>query len=551
MALKLNALALPFAVSAAISVVVALLIFQRQNVKGGVALALLMMEFGLWSAANAVRFALIHPAAQLPWLRLAHSVLVPAPLTLLVFMAQLTDADRWLNNFNLFLLAVEPFATIFVLATNEAHWLYFSSVRTVNLGGLRLLAWDGGPWFWFNTACSYLFVLAASLILVRAVLRAGPYIRVQLLTVLAGCLLPWSVNLYALLTPQTARTMEVTPLAAAASGLIFAYALFRQRLLDIAPVARSLLFEKLGDAVLVLDMTGRVVDFNRAARLLLGLRAGDYGRTLAEAAPHWSDLAKALDDATSEGHTELQGHLDPARYFDVTLIPLLDSRGRRNGSLVSVRDISRRRQAEMEVQRMNARLRRQVRKISTLHEELREQAIRDPLTGLFNRRYLDETLEREISRARRGGYSIGLILIDVDRFKLVNDTYGHKAGDRVLRRLGATIRQLVRLGDIPCRFGGEEFVIVMPQASLDTAYERAEEIRQRFAATRFFKVQDGVVPSLSLGIALYPNHGRTQEKVLHAADQAMYQAKAQGGDRAMRYDSRQKSAPVALKYRLR
>ena len=545
MNLEPRLVALPFILSAGISLLVALLIFQRQNVKGGVPLALLLLEFALWAGANAVRVSLVEPAAQVPWLRLSDAALMPAALTFLIFVAQFTDTDHWLSNVNLLLLSIGPFLTIFLIAMNEAHGLYYASFHLVSINGFAEMIPAHGAWFWVNAAFSYLFILAASVMLVRALLHTGPFLRVQLITVLIGCLLPLGMSAYALLSPASTHTLEMTSLAVAASGLLFAFALFRQRLLDIAPVARSLLFEKLGDAVLVLDAGGHIVDLNTAAQQMLQLRKDAYGRTLEEVVPQWRDLASTLERYMPEAHFELQGRLDPSRFFDVSFISLLDSRGRHNGYLISLRDISQRKRAEMEVQRMNVRLRRQVSKISSLHEELREQAIRDALTGLYNRRYLDETLEREFSRARRGGYPISIILMDIDEFKRVNDTYGHKAGDRVLRQFGEIIRLHVRTGDIPCRFGGEEFVIVMPETSLDIAFQRAEQIRRRFASTRFFKVQDGVVPTLSIGIAVYPTHGRSEEKVLHAADQAMYLAKARGGDQAVRYDSRQKTAPLA------
>jgi diguanylate cyclase (GGDEF)-like protein len=549
MALEFRALALPFIISAVISLLVAVLVFQRQNVKGGLALALLMLQFALWAGANGVRWSLVDPMPQLFWLELSHAVFVLAPLTFLVFVAQLTDTDRWLTNSNLALLSIEPVMTMVVIATTARHSLFYSSFHQLNANGFPEMGWSPGPWFWFNTACSYLFILAASITLFRALLRAGPHARVQLLTVLIGCLLPWGVNIYALVFPAAARKLELTPLAAAISGVIFAYALFRQRLLDIAPVARSLLFEKLGDGVLVLDPAGRLVDLNMMAQRFLQLDDTAYGRDVRELIPEWRELAASVEDPATELHLEFQSRVDPEAFYDVSIIPLLDSRGRRNGTILSLRDISERKQIELELHRMNLRLRKQVQKISNLHEELREQAVRDALTGLYNRRYLDETLEREFSRARRGGYSISVIMMDVDRFKKVNDTYGHKAGDRVLRELGEIIRLHVRSGDIPCRFGGEEFVIVMPETSLEIAFQRAEQIRNQFHSARFFKGEQAIVPGLSLGIAAYPAHGRSEEKVLHAADVAMYTAKSFGGNKSMRYDSRQKTTPIVARGR--
>ena len=538
MAFDYRLFAVPFIISGIISLVVALLVLQRLHVKGGLALALLMLQFAVWAGANAVRWSLVDPAAQVFWLMLAHAMLIPAPATFLIFVAQLTDTDRWLTRTSLLFLASEPIATILIIATNSSHLLYFSGFQPVAVRGFPEMAWGRGPWFWLNVACSYIFILVAAVILLRALLHAGPFVRVQLATVLAGCLLPWAVNIYALLAPSAGGQFELTPLAAAASGLIFAYALFRQRLLDIVPVARSLLFENLGDAVLVLDTNGRIVDANRAAKLVLRIQEDAYGRQIRDVVPQWRDFAPPSIAAGSETHFEVQGRLDPSRYYDVTAIDLRDARGRPNGRLISLRDITARRQTELELQRANLQLRRQVQKIGKLHAELQEQAIRDPLTGLYNRRYLDETLEREFSRARRAGYPISMLMMDVDQFKAVNDTYGHKAGDRVLRSLGEIIELCIRQSDIPCRFGGEEFVIVMPETSIETAAQRAEQIRLRFYSARFFKGGPPLTPTLSIGIAAYPAQGHSSGKLLHAADVAMYTAKSHGGNRTIRYDQR-------------
>ena len=543
MAFDFRLFALPFLVSAVVSLVVGVLVLQRQNAKGGVALALLMFQFALWAGANYVRWSLLDTNAQIFWIRLSHAVFVPAPLTFLVFIAQLTGRDRWLTQINLLLLSIEPLLTIAVIALNPAS-LFYRLFHPVMAHGFDQMAWDPGPWFWFNTACSYLFLLGAVVVLLRALLQAGAYARVQLATVLVGCVIPWGVNAYALLTPAASQNLELTPLAAAASGVIFTYALFRQRLLDIVPVARGLLFENLRDGVLVLDTNNRLVDANRAAQRILHIDDAAYGTHIWEIVPHWREFGEAADMSRPEVSFELQSRRDPSRYYDVSVIALLDNRGRQNGHLISLRDITERKQAELALHKMNLRLQRQVKKISALHDELQEQAIRDPLTGLYNRRYLDETLEREFSRARRASYPISVILMDADEFKQVNDTYGHKSGDRVLTVLGEIIRQSIRAGDIPCRYGGEEFVIVLPDTPIEIAAQRAEQIRQRFHSVRFFKGEEPVVPSLSLGIAAYPANGRSAGKVLHAADRAMYAAKSAGGNKAVRYDDVKK--PVAV-----
>lgn len=169
-----------------------------------------------------------------------------------------------------------------------------------------------------------------------------------------------------------------------------------------------------------------------------------------------------------------------------------------------------------------------------LRETLRIQSIRDPLTGLFNRRYMEESLARELRRAARNQRKLGTIMLDLDHFKRFNDTYGHEAGDALLRELGEFLRMRTRREDIACRYGGEEFVIVLPEASVEVTWQRAERLREEF---KHLNLQHrghslGTV-TLSLGLAFFPEHGSTVGDILRAADHALYRAKAEGRDRVI------------------
>ncbi len=169
-----------------------------------------------------------------------------------------------------------------------------------------------------------------------------------------------------------------------------------------------------------------------------------------------------------------------------------------------------------------------------LREALQDQSIRDALTGLHNRRYLEESFEREIRRAVRKQSPLGVIMFDLDHFKQFNDTYGHEAGDLLLRELGHFLQSRTRREDIACRYGGEEFLVILPEAWLEVTQKRAEQLR---AEVKELKVQcrgqslRGV--TLSSGVAVFPEHGSTANTLLHAADQALYRAKAQGRDRVV------------------
>jgi diguanylate cyclase (GGDEF)-like protein len=169
-----------------------------------------------------------------------------------------------------------------------------------------------------------------------------------------------------------------------------------------------------------------------------------------------------------------------------------------------------------------------------LRETLREQSARDQLTGLFNRRYMEESLVRELRRASREHYSLGLLMMDLDHFKDLNDGYGHAAGDLMLRAVGDFLGTSVRGDDVACRYGGEEFVVLLPRASLENTRRRAEALRQGMKGLQL--EQSGpLMPSvtMSIGVACSPVHGETREELIHAADVALYSAKARGRDRVV------------------
>ena len=185
----------------------------------------------------------------------------------------------------------------------------------------------------------------------------------------------------------------------------------------------------------------------------------------------------------------------------------------------------------VELSSVNEKMQEQLQKINVLQEKLREEAIRDPLTGLFNRRYLEDTLIREIARAQRENYAISFMLLDIDHFKQINDLYGHRAGDIVLITLSGELKSQIRVADIPCRIGGEEFLLVLPGMSEEMSRLRAEHFRKQIEAMRIPHAGNSLNLTVSMGIASYPKNGEGWEALYHAADQALYRAKQKGRNR--------------------
>lgn len=183
----------------------------------------------------------------------------------------------------------------------------------------------------------------------------------------------------------------------------------------------------------------------------------------------------------------------------------------------------------------NAALHEQIFQIHDLQEKLREQANRDSLTGLFNRRYLEGTLERELARCRREGGPLTMLLLDIDYFKLVNDTYGHQAGDEVLRVFAQALQECSRAEDIVCRYGGEEFLLVLPKMPLSIGRERATQLLELFRQTTVPFENLRIPVTTSIGISAAPDHSTTAEGLIRCADQALYHAKSKGRNRAVAF----------------
>ena len=187
--------------------------------------------------------------------------------------------------------------------------------------------------------------------------------------------------------------------------------------------------------------------------------------------------------------------------------------------------------AEEAVRAANETLGERLGEIEALQQRLADLAIRDSLTGLYNRRYLEHTLDQELARAGRLKYPLALVMLDIDHFKRLNDSYGHLAGDEVLKVLAQMLRDCLRIGDVACRYGGEEFVLVLPGMPASAVYERAEQLREAFAGLLLPHREQTLQVTVSAGIAMFPQDAATAEGLQEYADRMLYQAKRTGRNR--------------------
>ncbi len=299
------------------------------------------------------------------------------------------------------------------------------------------------------------------------------------------------------------------------------------------------LLSEVKQAIIATDLDSHFIYWNPFAENLFGFRLADVlGKKFLNPqidqdleTQTRSIRQNALEHQFWKTEIETRSSRGDRLILETTTSLLFDEHGHPTGYIGIMEEISERKREQAAIQKANEELIRQLDLIEQLQVELREQALHDPLTGLYNRRYFADALNQEILRAERENSPLSVIISDIDHFKVVNDTYGHQAGDLVLVELANLLKNSVRGFDFICRYGGEEFLLVLPNTTNDAALKRAEEIRQKCAALSLPWQGFLLGVTLSLGVATFPDDGRDANRITAKADQALYHSKQSGRNR--------------------
>jgi diguanylate cyclase (GGDEF)-like protein len=512
----------PLAAVATCSVVGWLAWRHRAATPAAIPLALTMLGLTFWSGMEVISHSLDSPGWQIRTNLLIYPGVGAVVFGCYWLCQVVVDQRAALPRRTVLLLLVEPVLVTIAGATNEWHFLMASSVGFT--GDPPLVTMAAGPLFWLHTAYSYLLLTLAMVRVARARRTATHLYRRQLGTVLYGALPSTIANGLTLVLAATGETIDLTVIGFAGNGVIYWWAVFRQGMLKLVPVGRAVVFEQVSDAILVLDQQDRVLDFNPAAERLIR-------HDRADAPP---DLVGMTLDGLVPGERVWRtstGQLD----LDVRSAGLMDGRDQLMGRVVVIRDITELKNRKRQLDAVNAALHEQLRVVETLRRDLAEQASRDELTGLHNRRHLMRVLPAELAEATAADRPLSVVLLDIDHFKGVNDRFGHAVGDDLLAEVAHMLAGSVRAGDVVARYGGEEFVVVLPDTTADQARERVEQWRVRCAQVTVPTGDGPLAVTFSAGVAAHPDHGMTPRELLVAADHALYEAKAAGRDRVVEY----------------
>lgn len=471
------------------------------------------------------------------------------------FTLHFTQRRQWLRGWRHLIIWAIPIFNMCLALTNAKHhlvWTHFTPVPNTHL-----LIFHNGPAYLWIAAWFYIYVITGSLLVGRTALSFGKLYRQQAITVILSAIPPVLVGtLYVF--EWVLPGVSLLPMSFLFTGMVYFTSLFRFRLFDLLPIARDTLIENLGDSVLVLDNEDRVIDMNPAAwqfthrlsttqavGLLASLKQTQMlGQSINRVLAAWPTLIRHCirNENTEVLITMCQ---QSPLHINLRMTLLCDRLHRPTGKLIVIRDVTEvyqnqltlqktneiQRQTQQELHRTNKLLEHRLRKIEALKDELRERAVRDGLTQLFNRRYFEEALLAEFSKAKRAHTPLAIILVDFDNFKRINDTYGHQAGDCALQVFAGVIQQHVRNSDIACRYGGEEFILALPGMSLEDAYQRAEALRLSLKGTSIQYKQQVIRATISGGVGALPEWSGGQDGLITMVDKALYRAKEEGRDR--------------------
>lgn len=518
-------------ITAIISAIIAVAAWQRRSTAARTCFALMMVAVTEYATVAALEAAASLLADKIFWSKLEYLGSNSTIAFFLMFAIYFTHFDKWLTRRRIALLWIAPIFNIILVATNEYHHLIWSGFLPGPVNSNLIIYKHSFGFFWVML-CVYAYTVTGTLLLIKASAQYKALYRQQSFTLLVGSLVP-ILGSSAYMLSLSPPGLNITPMSFMLSGLCFFISIYRFRLFDIIPVARELLVENMSDGVIVLDVQNRIVDINPAAQRFIDINhrcIGQYARVL----PIWSDIVK-LCNHSNDQNRDFFLTIDQVRYFELQISVLRDRSHQFTGQLIVLHDITQRYQAEIELRQANQSLFEQLVEIETLQVKLQEQAIKDRLTGLFNRHYLDEKLPKELALATSENYSVALILMDIDYFKKINDNFGHKAGDLVLQAFGKLLCSQIRSIDMAFRLGGEEFLLVLPSITKEDAYQAAEQIRLSFQYLAVKLNEIEIYNTVSGGLVIFPDDGQIDDALLQLADLRLYAAKA-GGRNCIKFE---------------
>jgi diguanylate cyclase (GGDEF)-like protein/PAS domain S-box-containing protein len=499
---------IPLLVAGLISAIICIYALRRRHIPHAVQFGWIAIAVTIWTLGYALRINSSELAGKMFWQHVLYLGSSTTPVFLLIFALGRAHHQRWLSWRMLALLMLPAVITMLAVLTNDLHHLMW---RALWLD--PDLKNTPGPVYWFSTAYSNLYAIASIVILIQAYYKSPPIFRRQAAIIATAAAIPVAVSIITdFIGWDIVPNFDEPTFSLLFTMLIMAWAIFGLNVLDIVPIAHSLVIQNMQDGVMVVDMQDRTVYLNPAMYKVLGSsEAKTLGAPARQVLENWAKTSGLEWDNLGIDKETAVAIAGGQQHYKVQTTSLSDAQQRTLGNLLIFHDVTEQKQLELQLQSL---------------------AITDPLTHCYNRRHFLEVSNLELERARRFQRPLSILMLDLDHFKDVNDTFGHAIGDQVLQEIVLICQHNIRTIDLLARFGGEEFTILLPETDDCAALQAAERIRNIIETTAIVTGHGAVLVTVSIGVANRNGEEPVSlEHLLDRAVQAMYASKSAGRNR--------------------
>lgn len=435
----------------------------------------------------------------------------------LVLVIQYTGHSALLNKKLFIILFTIPIVILILHFTNDFHRLFYKDMYMNYNGYFPIIILVKGPAYWVHIVYSYLTIIIGMILYIRMFFRSIEVIRKQIVLMLLAAMVPWISNIV-YLYGSFGYKVDLEPFGFTLSGICYCWGILRFKFLRLVPIALTKVFESLKDAVVILDIENNVVNFNKSAKMIIP----ELGNTedkknniqyIFEKYPQLLEVIKSSVECSGE---QCIRNNKGAKYYAFSISTIYDNKTKIGRTLV-FNDVTEQRKLMM---------------------RLSELASIDELTKLYNRRYFYERCKTEINKAKTYSKSLSLIILDLDHFKKINDSYGHYIGDQILKHISDICRKSLRETDIIARYGGEEFAILLPGLGRMEAVKIAERLRVQIYNNPYEMSGININLTSSFGVCGFSTMSEDElSDVMIKADRALYKAKEDGRNRVAMSDS--------------
>lgn len=508
--------------SSAVNVYFIFSTLRKKLAAGGKAYSLLLLSVSIYLLGYALELSSSTLEGIFLAIRLEYLGIASFPVLWLLLAMRYSGILKVVRpRFIMFMFAV-PLVFLALIWTNEYHHLYYRSLSLHPESPFPLVLLEKGPFYYGFVIFMYLCFFMGNIFFIRVYRESVESFRKQALVVVLISFIPWVSNII-YLAGIVPYNLDLGSLGLGIAGPLLGIAMARMKSFRITPIARRLIFQDMADPVMVITQEGYLADFNNAARAVFPfLDSESIGISLRKITGLPKDLISSAETGIKEDPWMLSLRREGKTLYYQVRKNIMDAPPHcRGGGIITLVDLTE----EME-----------------LRQRLEHIASHDGLTGILNHRHFMTLAEHELSRASRYDTPISLIMLDLDYFKIVNDTLGHHAGDQVLISTAACLAGSLRSFDIFGRYGGEEFIILLPETDSTTAVSIAQRLRHNLEKNSISLNNRSVGVTGSFGVASAPPTERSLEALITAADRALYRAKA-GGRNSVEAAQPPKAAP--------